>query len=136
MPNPSIQSASVDILGSSDQNPVLVILFVPTKDKDGKALKDSDMWLAAAITVLSEQFGGATVMAPADGAWYNPETGEIIREQVHLVHSYGKPDPNLNSFKPIAEFLHRMGREPRQGEMGIVVDSVFHRITAYRKLNG
>ena len=71
-------------------------------------------------------------MAPAEGAWYNSESGEVIRETVHLVNSYGKPDAELNCFKQIADFLHRMGRDTRQGEVGIVVDGVFHRITAYR----
>lgn len=133
MPKNDLQSSATEQLGSFDSNSLLVILFIPTKDKDGNELRDSEMWLAAAIKVLSEQFGGATVMAPAQGAWYNPESGEVISEQVHLVHSYGKPDDAPNHFKQIAKFLHRMGREARQGEIGIVVDGVFHRITNYGK---
>ncbi|MEJ7593060.1 MAG: hypothetical protein WKF77_16055 [Planctomycetaceae bacterium] len=96
MRNPELQSSAAEHFCSSDSNDLLVILFIPTKDNNGKELPDSDMWLHGAITVLSKQFGGATVMAPADGAWYNPDTKEVIREKVHLVHSYGKADPELN----------------------------------------
>jgi len=119
-----------DELGASDANPMLVILFVPTQDKEGKEIKNPDLWLDSAIKVLSNAFGGATVMAPAEGAWFNADTKQVIRERVHLVHSYGKPD--LAKFKPIAEFLHRMGRETKQGEVGIVVDGIFHRIIKFR----
>lgn len=126
-------TTAADRFASSAQNPVLLILFIPTRDKNGRELADSDHWLNAAIKVVSEQFGGATVMAPADGAWYNPETETVIREKVHLVHSYGNPDANLNCLQPIADFLHRMGRETKQGEVGVVVDGVFHRITRFRK---
>ena len=67
-------------LGASASNQRLVILFIPSKDRNGKELKDSDMWVDSAIKILSKQFGGATVMAPAQGAWYNPQTRKVIRE--------------------------------------------------------
>ena len=102
-------SSAAGLLGAFESIPLLVILFIPTKDKEGNDLADSEMWLHSAIRILSEQFGGATVMAPAEGAWYNSESGEVIRETVHLVNSYGKPDAELNCFKQIADFLHRIG---------------------------
>lgn len=125
------QSSLQNAVGGDSRNETLVILFIPTKDKTGKDLKDWSVWLKAAIKVLSEQFGGATVMAPAQGAWHNPETDEVISEEVHLVHSYGNPDDKLSCFGPIASFLHRMGKATKQGEVGLVVDGVFHRITKY-----
>ena len=74
-------------------------------------------------------------MAPAAGAWHNPETNEIIEESVTLIHSYASVDANNDGskFLKIAEFLHRMGRETKQGEIGIVIDGVFHRITRFQK---
>lgn len=127
------QHAVSEKIGAGSSNPVLVILFIPTKDKNGKDLSDADFWLNAGITVLSEEFGGATVMAPAEGAWCSPE-GLVIREKVHLVHSYGNPNSDLSCFESIADFMHRLGRMTNQGEIGIVVDGVFHRITDYRVL--
>jgi len=121
-------------LGIDKSNPVLVIVFIPTQDKNSKPLKDAKMWLNAGITLLSELFGGATVMT-AQGCWFNPETEEIVREDVNLVHSYVSIDDakKVDNFLKLGNFLHRMGAEANQGEIGVVVDQVFHRITNYRK---
>ena len=123
-----------DALRIDKSNPVLVIVFIPTQDKNSKRLKDAKMWLNAGITLLSELFGGATVMT-AQGCWLNPETEEIVREDVNLVHSYVSIDDakKVDNFLKLGNFLHRMGAEANQGEIGVVVDQVFHRITNYRK---
>ena len=128
------QNAVSEKIGAGSANAVLIILFIPTKDRNGEDLIDADVWLNSGITVLSEEFGGATVMAPAEGAWCNPANGEVVREKVHLVHSYGNPDVSLACFESIADFMHRLGRLTNQGEIGIVVAGVFHRITDYRPL--
>ena len=80
MPDPKAQSK---ILGSElELGNVLFILFIPSKDKDGKDLKDSELWASAAGTKLTELFGGATEMPPAKGKWYNEESKKIIPESV------------------------------------------------------
>jgi len=123
-----------DVLGIDKSNPVLIILFIPTQDKNSKPLIDARMWLDAGITLLSELFGGATVMT-AQGCWFNAETKEIVREEVNLVHSYVSiaDAKKIDNFLKLGNFLHRMGAEANQGEIGVVVDQVFHRITNYRK---
>jgi len=76
---PVDQVAVGERIGVQSSHPMLVILFIPTKDQGGKELKDAEMWLKAGI-------------------------------------------------------LHRMGRSTNQGEIGVVVDGTFHRITKYRKV--
>jgi hypothetical protein len=102
-------------LGCSDSLTSHVIVFVPTKDKDGHPLVDADVWLNVAIQTMSQCFGGATVMAPASGAWYNCESRKVIQETVHMVQSYANFDENLQCFEPIADLLHRKGQRDQTG---------------------
>lgn len=82
-------------------------MFIPSKDKDGKILKDADLWISAAGDKLTELFGGATEMPPAKGKWYNEESKKIITESVVLVHSYAteaKANDEMR-IRILAEFL-------------------------------
>lgn len=123
-------------LGADNSNPVLIILFIPTQDRSSKPLPDAKMWLNAGISLLSDLFGGATVMT-AQGCWSNPKTSEIVMEDVYLIHSYVSvvDAKNIHNFWKLGNFLHRMGTKANQGEIGVVVDQVFHRITNYRKVD-
>ncbi|MCW8137854.1 MAG: hypothetical protein KIT58_03025 [Planctomycetota bacterium] len=54
-----------------------------------------------------------------------------------MVTSY--VDPSVVTDSALAElraFLHRLGREARQGEVGIVVGSQYHGITQYDRAGG
>ena len=80
-----------EFLGSeSEPNGTLFVLFIPSKDRDGNDLADQQMWASAAGRLLSEIFGGATQMPPAKGMWLNEETGQIITEEIILVHCYAR----------------------------------------------
>ncbi len=88
MPNPIPHA---QILGSEEStNDVLFVLFIPSKDKDGMDLIDQDVWANAAGDMLSELFGGATIMPPAKGKWLNEDSQTIITEEIVLVHSYAR----------------------------------------------
>jgi hypothetical protein len=122
------------VLGSeAEPNGILFVLFIPSRDKFGIDLSDNEMWADAAGRLLSELFGGATQMAPAKGMWFNEETGQIIVEEIILIHSYAKPShvSDEGRLRLLAGFLHRMGKETNQGEVAIVVDNVFHRIRKF-----
>jgi len=80
-----------------------------------------------AIRLLSEINGGATAMPPVEGGWLNDE-GEIIWENPVIVYSFIRTAQFLNSLRRIREFLHRMGRETKQGEIAFEFDGRFYRI--------
>ena len=82
---------------------------------------------------MSELFGGATQMPPARGMWLNEESGQIIVEEVILIHSYARSSHvnDETKIKALANFLHRMGRETNQGEVAVVIGEVFHRIRRF-----
>jgi hypothetical protein len=129
----SKQKTAAEVLRSeAEPNGKLFVLFIPSKTKNGKDLpagQDQQLWADAAGDMLSAIFGGATEMPPAKGKWMN-DNGKIITEEVLLVHSYARQEhaEDEKRLNMLAEFLHRMGRETDQGEVGVVIDNVFHRI--------
>ena len=46
---------------------VLVVLFVPSVERDGRTTIDQDRWVNEALTMLGEVFGGATAYPKARG---------------------------------------------------------------------
>jgi hypothetical protein len=131
------KNAHKKTLGSEDEpNGTLFVLFIPSKDKEGNALplgQDQQLWADAAGDLLTELFTGATIMPPAKGKWLNPETKKIITEEVVLVHSYARARDAADEEKlvKLAQFLHRMGKETKQGEVAIVIGDVLHRIRKF-----
>ena len=67
--------------------------------------------------LLSNIGGGATVLPPVDGAWFNPDTGRLIKEKIILAYTYVQPSRFIGSLPRVRAFLHRMGRQTRQGEV-------------------
>jgi len=111
-------------------NSILFVLFIPSKDKHDNDLHDQALWANAAGDLFTKLFGGATEMPPARGKWYNEESGEIITEDVILLHCYarGGDAADDDKIRQIAEFCHRMGRETKQGEVALIIDGIFHRM--------
>lgn len=122
-----------DILGIEDSNEVLFILFVPSKDKNGVELSDQRQWVEAGAKLLGRLFGGSTIMPPAQGTWLNPENDELLMEEIVLVHSYARiaDSQSTSVIEEIGRFLHRLGANTNQGEIGVVIDGVFHRIRKF-----
>lgn len=69
-------------------------------------------------------------MPPVEGVWLN-ESGESVWENPVIVYSYIKPDAFLAQLPQLREFLHRMGRETRQGEIAFEFDGRFYRIRTF-----
>jgi hypothetical protein len=125
-----------EILHSDEERgSVLFVLFIPSKTKDGDDLPDGEdqqLWAETVGDVLAEEFGGATAMPVARGKWLNDD-GKIISEDVILIHSYARPShaEDDKKLRRIAAMLHRMGKRTKQGEVGVVIDGVFHRIRRF-----
>jgi hypothetical protein len=129
------------IKSNVEPNSILFVLFIPSKDKDGHTLpkgQDQQMWADAAGDVLTRSFGGSTEMPKAKGKWLNDETNMIVTEEIILIHSYAKQADSDNERKlgELARFLHRMGKELRQGEIAVLIDGVFHKIRKFTLAEG
>ena len=127
MPTINVKAA----LGASEAaDKEQVTLYIPTRDRDG-TLFDAQPWLEEALTLLAGIGGGATALAPASGAWINPETGTLVTETVHLIYAYSDPTALASGFRDIREFLHDLGRETNQGEVVVEISDRFYRITIF-----
>ena len=84
-----------------------------------------------ALALLSKIGGGATAMPPVEGAWFNEETSELIREQPRVVYSYIIPDRFLEHRDELVGFVKRMGRETNQGAIAIEFDGVLYYVDKF-----
>jgi hypothetical protein len=94
--------------------------------------EDQQQWAESVGDTLAEVYGGATTMPIAKGKWLNDD-GKIITEEVILIHSYVRLShmEDEEKLQRIARILHRMGKRTKQGEVGVVIDGVFHRIRRF-----
>lgn len=112
----------------------LFILFVPSVDRDGRPIPH-EKWVEKALTVLATLFRGATAYPRGRGKWRDDARGgKLVTDEPTMVISYADPKvvtpANLGRLRT---FLHRLGRDARQGEVGIVIDGEYRGITQYDK---
>ncbi len=103
---------------------VLVVLFVPSVQRDGTTVINQEYWVDAALETFGQLFGGATAFPRAKGVWRDDERGGVlVKDEPIVIHCYTTPadisDPDrLNR---LGSFCRRMGREAHQGEVGLVI---------------
>lgn len=79
-------------------------------------------------------FGGATAYPKAKGVWRDDECGgALVMDEPVVVHCYTTPadiqdDENLAA---LGAFCRKMGRETRQGEIGLVVGDEYFAIREF-----
>lgn len=130
---PDEDSVELDLaqaLGAENASSQCISIYVPNKDSSGNEIGTQRKWVLEAMKLLSEMNGGATVMPPVEGGWLNDQK-EIIWENPVIVYSYIKPDKFIEQLPMLREFLHRMGRETRQGEIAFEFDGDFYRIRQF-----
>jgi hypothetical protein len=103
---------------------VLVVLFVPSVQRDGGTAINQEYWVDAALETFGQLFGGATAFPRAKGVWRDDQMGGVlIKDQPVVIHCYSTPaditDPDRLS--RLGSFCRRMGREAHQGEVGLVI---------------
>lgn len=111
---------------------MIIVLFVPSQDRDGKDI-DHDFWVTGALETLGTLFRGATAYPRARGVWRDDERGGTLRQdEPTIVTCYADPRAmTRNAQSDLRAFLHRMGREANQGEIGIVIGDKYYGITEY-----
>ena len=108
-----------------------VVVFIPDHNRNGDSI-DQQSWVDEALNVMGSLFRGATAFPPGRGVWRDDEAGgRLLKEQTVMVVSYVAPNLTSGSLKSLREFLHRFGREARQGEVGIVINSKYYGISRY-----
>ena len=57
---------------------VLVVLFVPSVERDGITAINQDYWVDAALDIFGQLFGGATAFPRAKGVRRDDEKGGVL----------------------------------------------------------
>jgi len=113
---------------------VLLVLFIPSVERDGETPIDQDYWVGEALSLLGRLFGGATAYPRARGVWRDDERGgALVEDNPVVIHCYTEPEA-VEAAQNVAElgsFCRRMGREAHQGEIGLIVDDEYLAITDF-----
>lgn len=109
-----------------------IVVFVPGQDRDGNDI-DHDLWVTRALETLGSLFRGATAYPRARGVWRDDERGgELQYEEPTIVTCYADPAALTDSARlRLRAFLHGLGREANQGEVGIVIGDKYYGITKF-----
>ena len=120
-----------DALGATEPASIQELaLYIPNKDENGAPIANQREWVREAGEILVDMGGGVTILPPVEGGWRN-EDGEIIWEEPVILYSYIQAESFLKNLPRLREFLHRLGRETRQGEIAFEFAGEFYRIREY-----
>ena len=111
-------------LSRARRKAVLLVLFVPSVERDGKTRVDQDFWVEAGLDLLGRGFGGGTAYPKAKGIWRDDARGgELVRDEPVVLHCYTNPADIQDKRKMGQQgaFCRKMGLATRQGEVGLVV---------------
>ena len=109
-----------------------LMIFVPSADRAGKKLKGPS-WTKPTLRTLGRLFRGATAYPKGLGVWRDDQAGgRLVFDDTTIVFSYVAPaDLTAVALRELRGFLHRLGRETNQGEIGLVLDGHYIGITEF-----
>jgi hypothetical protein len=116
---------------SGGRKRILVVLFVPSMVRDGETPIDQERWLDLSLEMFGRVFGGATAYPKAKGIWRDDERGGVlVKDEPVVVHCYTTPAQieDQRNLAELGSFCRKMGREARQGEVGLVVGDEYFAI--------
>lgn len=127
---PSRRSTRRVTLGDGRKR-VLVVLFIPSVERDGTTPVDQAHWVDAALTMFGRVFGGATAYPKATGVWRDDDRGgALVLDEPIVIHCYTTPSEvsDLANLAEIGAFCRLLGRDARQGEVGLVIGDEYFAI--------
>ena len=86
--------------------------------------------------MFGDVYGGATAYPRAKGVWRDDERGGVlVFDEPVVIHCYTTPKDSGSQakLKKLAAFCRRMGREAKQGEIGLVVADEYFAIRDYKE---
>jgi hypothetical protein len=110
------------LLGATKAESTLLVLFIPSRDRQGRAI-DQELWVSEALKVLGESFGGATAFPQGRGVWRDDaQGGKLLFDEPVVMQCYTSEKALKDEAKRLRDFLIRMGTEARHGAVGFVID--------------
>jgi hypothetical protein len=113
---------------------VLIVLFIPSVERDGKTAIDQEHWVIKALETFGKLFGGATAFPKARGVWRDDANkGKLVFDEPVVFHCYTSREQieDDKTLDKLRAFCRRMGKGTNQGEIGLVIDGEYLAITDY-----
>jgi hypothetical protein len=117
------------ILGATSTRVVLIVLWIPSADREGRALSNQDEWKNNGLTFFGDTYGGCTAMPRAEGIWRDDERdGNLVRDFPILLHCYVTEEQahDKKLLTKLGAFCRKLGRETKQGEVTVLIDGQWH----------
>jgi hypothetical protein len=109
-------------LAASKAASTLLVLFIPSRDRADQAI-DQDYWVDESLKTLGTLFGGATAFPQGKGVWRDDARGgKLLFDEPVVIQCYTSEQAIESRSADLRRFLERMGREARQGAIGLVID--------------
>lgn len=110
------------VLGATKGASTLLVLFIPSRDRGDQPI-DQAHWVDEALTAFGILFGGATAFPQGKGVWRDDaQAGKLLFDEPVIIQCYTSEQAIEQQMYSLREFLYRMGREARQGAIGLVID--------------
>lgn len=112
-----------------------VTVFIPSVDREHRPIAQ-EVWAEECLRTLGTLFRGATAFPPGRGVWRDDsQEGDLVFDDTVLVTSYVDPEALTDeALGQLREFLHRLGREAEQGEVGVIIGGRYYGITEFDSL--
>lgn len=131
MPSPVLPDLHTALGAGPPAGALQITVFIPSVDRNGQSI-DQVGWREETLRVLGRLFRGATAFPPGRGVWRDDRTADLVFDDTVMVTCY-VPSAALDqrAMATLRAFLHRLGREGNQGEVGVVIGSEYFGITEY-----
>lgn len=122
---------------NKDERQDIVILIIPSHNRNDKPLKDQEAWAGAAMDLFADLYRGATAFQTFRGI-YKDMQGKVYHDKPILIESYVERSRLVDeaSLQQLVAFAKRMGRETRQKAVALIINDVFHEITEFEAAAG
>lgn len=116
----------------SGQRQDLLILIVPSHDRNEKVLPNQNEWANAALDLFGELYGGATAFQAFQGV--KSQDGHLLRDRPILIECYAERAAleDRDRLNELLAFAKRMGREMRQEAVALIINDAFYLIKDFR----
>jgi hypothetical protein len=120
-----------DLLNAAIEDASLLVLFIPSADREGDALgkKRQKRWARAALKLLGQHFSGATAFPRGWGTWRDDsQGGRLVWDRPVLIQCFTSDAAILQHTPALRGFLVDMGTATNQGAVACVLNRVMYRI--------
>lgn len=116
-------------LGAKKGASTLLVLFIPSRDRCDAPI-DQDFWVNQSLNALGLLFGGATAFPRGRGVWRDDaQGGKLLFDEPVVIQCYTGAELLDQNADELRDFLHWMGRDARQGAIGLVIDRKYLEIS-------